>query len=126
MEKIVIAPQIYTYDIDSNRHVSNITYIRWMEMGRIKLLEQVGMPVHKIEKLGFAPVLTRTEISYKKPLYLGDEVRIELSISKLGKASGIISFDFIRDPDELVATGEQEALFFSLETMKFADYLLEE
>ena len=137
MGKIVLAPQIYTFDIDSNQHVSNITYIRWMEMGRIKLLEQVGMPVHQIEKLGFAPVLARTEISYKKPLYLGDEVRIELSLSKLRKVSGTIRFDFIRGADERVAAGEQEALFFSQETkkvyklsdeqrMKFADYLLEE
>lgn len=137
LETVTIEPQIYTYDIDSGHHVSNITYIKWMEIGRIKLLETVGMPVHEIEKLGFAPVLTRTEISYKKPLYLGDKVRVELFLSKLRKISGKIKFNFIKDTDEVVAEGEQEALFFSLTTKRpyklteeqrlmFARYLIEE
>jgi len=137
MEKIIIEPEIYTYDIDFGHHVSNITYIKWMEIGRIKLLETVGMPVHEIEKFGFFPLLTRTEISYKKPLYLGDKVRIELFLLKLKKISGSIQFKFIRGTDELVAEGEQNALFFSLTTKRpyklteeqrllFAKYLLEE
>ena len=116
MKKIIIEPDIYTFDIDSAHHVSNITYIKWMEIGRNKLLEAVDMSVHLIEKLGFAPVLIRTEIAYKKPLYLGDKIRIELFFSKLTTISGTIKFKFIRGKDELVAEGENDALFFSLNT----------
>lgn len=115
MAFLTIEPEIYTYDIDFNNHVSNISYIRWMEVGRLKLLEKIGMPVHEIEKQGFAPVLARTEISYKKPLLLGDRVRVEVGVSKLRRISGTLVFRFICG-DEIVAEGEQDALFISVET----------
>jgi len=136
MEIITIEPQIYTYDIDSNHHVSNITYIKWMEIGRIKLLEEIGMPIHEIEKQGFAPALTRTEITYKKPLYLGDKVRVDLYLTKLRKTSACMKFKFVKDEDEVVAEGEKDGVFFTLDTKRvyrlsdeqrqlFAIYLLE-
>jgi len=92
MAFLTIEPEIYTYDIDFNNHVSNISYIRWMEIGRLKLREKTGMPVHKIQSQGFVPVLTRTEISYKKPLLLGDKVLVEIGISKLRNISGTLVF----------------------------------
>lgn len=136
MKTVTIEPQIYTYDIDSGRHVSNITYIRWMEIGRLKLLEAMDLPIHELEKLGVAPALIHTEIDYKKPLYLGDKVRIELNMSELRKISGKMKFTFFRDEKEVVATGEQEAVFFSLSSKrphrltkdqmeKFSEYLVE-
>ncbi len=118
MKIFTIEPKIYTYDIDSSHHVNNITYIRWMEMARVELLEDIGMAVHEIEKFDFAPVLTHTEISYKKPLYLGDKIRVELFFSELKKISGTMKFHFIRGEDELVAEGRQDALFFSLSTKR--------
>ena len=118
METITIEPDIHSYHIDSGRHVSNIVYIKWMEAGRLKMLEQVGMPVHELETSGVAPALTRTEINYRKPLYLGDRVRVELYLSELRKISGKIRFTFYRGEDEIVAEGEQEAVFFNLETKR--------
>jgi acyl-CoA thioesterase FadM len=40
MAFLTIEPEIYTYDIDFNNHVSNISCIGWMEIGRLKLLEK--------------------------------------------------------------------------------------
>lgn len=68
MKKIRFKQEIYTYDIDSSHHVSNIVYIEWMEIGRNKLSTEAGLPLHKLEELGFAPVLTNTEIAYKKTI----------------------------------------------------------
>lgn len=70
-------------------------------------------------------------------MYLGDKVYIELHIANLRKISGIIKFSFFNQSNELVAEGEQKALFFNLETKKphklskehwsmFAKYLSEE
>lgn len=111
-------PEIYTYNIDAGQHVSNIAYIQWMEIGRLKLLEEAGLPIHELTKRSIAPILRSTEIKYSKPLYLGDRVRVELWISELKKISAVMQFRFLRQPDELVATGKQEGLFFSLETKK--------
>lgn len=118
MKKIIFEQDIYTCDIDSSRHVSNISYIKWMEFGGNKLSVAVGIAAHEIDKLGFAPVLVRTEIDYKKPLYLGDSVRVELFLSELKKISGNMTFHFYNQHEELVAVGVQKGLFFSLENKK--------
>ena len=69
-------------------------------------------------RAGLAPALTHTDIHYKKPLYLGDKVRVELYLSELRKISGKIRFTFYRGENEIVAEAEQEAVFFNLETKR--------
>ena len=69
MKKIEYIKPIYKYEIDSGQHVSNIAYVQWMEVGRLKLMEEVGLPAHEVKLKGFVPALIRTEICYKKPLF---------------------------------------------------------
>ena len=115
MKKIEYIKPIYTYEIDSGQHVSNIAYIQWMEVGRLKLLEEVGLPVHEIKSTGFVPALIRTEIRYKKPLFLGDEVRVVLWISELKNASATMRFEFYNQLNDIVAEGEQVGLFITVD-----------
>ncbi len=114
MKKITFEPTIHTFDIDFMRHVSNITYIRWMEIGRCLLLEAVDLPVSRVAEQGFGPVLVQTNISYKRPLVLGDKVHAELWLSELSNASAWIDFRFHNATSELAATGRQCGLFIDL------------
>lgn len=118
MQKIAFNLEIYTYQIDFNGHVSNIVYIQWMEIGRLKLLEAVGLPIHKIFREGFVPVLVNTEITYKVPLYLGDMVHIELWLSELKNASAMINFCFYNGEGTLAAIGCQRGLFVDQKTKR--------
>ena len=110
--------EIYTYQIDFAHHVSNITYIQWMEIGRSKLLEAVGLPVPQIAQQGFLPVLVHTEIFYKQPLYLGDRVGLNLWLSELRGASARIEFRFYNGEEILVAMGNQKGLFVDPNTQR--------
>lgn len=118
MKKIAFDLQIYTYQIDFVNHVSNIVYFQWMEIGRTKLLEAVGMPVHRIAEQGFVPVLVHTEISYKKPLYLSDIVHVELWLSELKNVSARMEFCFKNGEGTLAAEGHQKGLFVEQKTMR--------
>lgn len=118
MQKIEYIKPIYTYEIDSGQHVSNIAYVQWMEVGRLKLLEEVGFPVHEIKSTGFVPALIRTEIRYKKPLFLGDEVRVVLWISELKNASATMRFEFYNQLNDIVAEGEQVGLFIKVDSQR--------
>ena len=118
MKKIEYIKPIYTYEIDSGQHVSNIAYVQWMEVGRLKLLEEVGLPVHEIKLKGFVPALIRTEIRYKKPLFLGDEVRVVLWISELKNASATMRFEFYNQLNDIVAEGEQVGLFIKVDSQR--------
>jgi acyl-CoA thioester hydrolase len=118
MKQIEIIQPVYTFQIDFAQHVSNIVYIQWMEIARLKLLEEAGLPVDLIQKHGFVPTLTRTEIRYHKPLFLGDKVRVVLWISELKRISATLKFHFFNQDDELVSEGSQVALFIRLADQK--------
>ncbi|MGJ5676417.1 MAG: acyl-CoA thioesterase [Nostochopsis sp.] len=118
MEKIAFDLDVYSYQIDFIGHVNNAVYIQWMEIGRTKLLETVGMAIHEIFDQGFVPVLVHTSITYKSPLYLSDRVQVELWLSELRNASAIMQFRFYNSQQVLAAEGLQKGLFVDKQTMR--------
>ncbi|MBW4564738.1 MAG: acyl-CoA thioesterase [Mojavia pulchra JT2-VF2] len=118
MLKIAVELQVYPFHIDFIGHVNNSVYIQWMEIGRTKLLQAIGMPMQEIVQHGFAPVLVETNIVYKTPLYLGECVQLEMWISQLNKASAIMHFCFYNQQRILAAQGWQKGLFVDKQTMR--------
>ena len=102
--------EIYTFDIDFAGHVSNITYIRWLEIGRLRLLDDAGLPVSALLEQGLAPVLARTEIDYRSALRLGDPVHLSMWMEELRAASATMRCEVTSGP-RLVATARQTGLF---------------
>jgi acyl-CoA thioester hydrolase len=118
-QKLTFDEKVYTYHIDFVGHVSNIVYIQWLENGRVKLLEAMGLPVTDLaQDEGIVPVLTETSIKYKKPLFLNNTVTIEVWISKLNNASAIMEFRFFNEKGELCASAQQKGLFIDRKTMR--------
>lgn len=118
MKRISLKIEIYPYQIDFIGHVNNSVYIQWMEIGRTKLLDAVGLPLPEIARRGFLPVLVHTNITYKTPLYLGNEVQMQLWISELRAASAMIEFHFYNGDRTLVAEAQQKGLFIDTETKR--------
>lgn len=118
MQKVCFEAEVYSFHIDFIGHVNNVVYIQWMEIGRTKLLEAIGMPTHEIFHQGFVPVLVQTNITYKSPLYLGDRVQIEMWLSELRNASAIMQFRFANAQGTLAAEGSQKGLFADRSTMR--------
>jgi len=113
MSKINFEQEVFTYQIDYVGHLNNIIYIEWMEIGRTKLLEFIGLTFDKLEAENIAPILVSTEIHYKKSLYLSEKVKIEVWVSELKNASAIMSFNFYNSKNELTAYGFQKGLFIN-------------
>lgn len=119
MSKLIFYEKIYTYQIDFVGHVNNIIYIQWMENGRVKLLEAIGMPAHEIAHTEeIFPILAETNIHYKRPLFLNNTVTVECWVSKLNNASAILEFRFFNEKNELCATGWQKGLFINRNSMR--------
>lgn len=119
------------------KHVSNIVYVQWMEIARTRLLEAIGMPVEKIAENGFGPVLVESHIQYKKPLVLGDQVKVETWFSELSHASAWLEYRFMNGAGEQAAIGRQRGIFVEFATgrprrltaedrPRFAPYLIVE
>jgi acyl-CoA thioester hydrolase len=114
VKKVEFALDVYTFQIDFANHVSNIVYIQWMEIGRTRLLEAVGLPIDGLTRQGIAPILAKTEIAYLEPVYLGDRVRAEVWVSELRRASARIAFRFYKNDGVLAASGSQKGLFIHI------------
>ena len=136
MTKIEYSPTIYPLHIDAMGHVNNIVYVQWMEIGRVRLLEAVELPIEQITQVGFGPALVATTIRYKTPLYLGDRVSATIWLSQLRGASATMQFEFFNQAGELSARGEQRGLFIDLQSKRpkrldsemrsrFGQYLIE-
>jgi acyl-CoA thioester hydrolase len=118
-QKLIFEEKVYTYHIDFVGHVNNIIYIQWLENGRVRLLEAIGLPaVEMATSKGIVPVLTETSIRYKKALFLNNRVTVEVWVSKLNNASAIMEFRFLNENGEVCARARQKGLFIDRTSMK--------
>jgi acyl-CoA thioester hydrolase len=109
--------EVFTFDIDFAGHVSNIAYIRWLEMTRVRLLDAVGLPIDDLVASGVAPIIAGTEISYLRPIRLREPVEIELWLSELRAASATMRFDVRAGAErQIAARASQRGLFVRLDT----------
>jgi DNA-3-methyladenine glycosylase len=105
---------VRTYDIDFANHVSNISYIRWLEDLRFRVLE-VHYPLGPCMEAGVAPVLTRTEIDYLRAIRLFEPIVGRMWAGRLQTAR-LELFATFHVGDELCARARQEGVFASLAT----------
>lgn len=111
MARVTCEFEVYTYQIDFARHVSNIVYIQWLEVGRLKLLEAVGLPVAEVARRGITPIVAATSIVYQRPVHFGDRVRLEAWLGDFGKASAMVHYRLTNQRGEEVAEATQRGLF---------------
>ncbi len=106
--------EVKTYDIDFAGHVSNIVYIRWLEDLRLALLEEY-LPLKPQLEEGYAPILVRTNIQYRRAIRLFEPVVGRMWVQSVGSARVILA-SHISVHDEVCADVIQEGVFAGLET----------
>lgn len=119
MKKLHLTEPIYTYHIDFVGHVNNVIYIQWLENARVKLLEAMGVSILDLaKKERILPIITETNIKYKRPYYLNDQVKVEVWVSKIMNASAIFKMRFLNGKDQLCSEADQKVLFIDEATMR--------
>ena len=94
-------------DLDQNKHVNNVVYVKWMENVAIKNSSSWGLTPEFYLQLGATWVARRHTIDYLHQAFLGDELIIRTWISEIKKVSSVRSYEIIRPADGLtIATGE--------------------
>ena len=106
--------RVQTYDVDFAGVMSNIVYIRWLEDLRVKVLDEY-LPLDALLAQGISPLLARTEINYRRPLRLDDRPIGRMWVSKIGRASSVLSAEFSLD-GVIVADARQVGTFITLAT----------
>jgi len=68
--------EVMFFDTDIGGVVHNIAYLRMIETARTRLAAKMGMQLREMAQTQIYPVVVRTEIDYRKPATLGDELII--------------------------------------------------
>ena len=62
------------FDTDCGGVVSNIAYLRFIEIARTHLAEELGLALREMAEKQTYPVVVRTEIDYRRAAKLGDRL----------------------------------------------------
>jgi len=69
--------QVMFFDTDCGGVVSNIAYLRFIEIARTLLAEKLGLALVEMAETQRYPVVIHTEIAYRRGAKLGDGLAIE-------------------------------------------------
>ena len=71
-------------DLDAMGHVNNAVVVSFMEQARFQWW-RAFLGGRKFQEEGF--LIARTEVDYRQPILLGDDVRVELRCTRVGNSS---------------------------------------
>jgi len=92
--------QVMFFDTDCGGVVHNIAYLRFIEIARTLLAEQLGLTLADMARSQRYPVVARTEIDYRRPAGLGDRLLIEGWLDQVERVRFWCGFQIIRPNDE--------------------------
>jgi YbgC/YbaW family acyl-CoA thioester hydrolase len=91
--------QVMFFDTDCGGVVSNIAYLRFIEIARTLLAEELGLALTEMVENHRYPVVVRTEIDYRRPARLGDRLVIEGRLDRVERVRFWCAFQITRPKD---------------------------
>lgn len=98
------------FDTDCGGVVSNIAYLRLIEMARTLLAEKLGLSLAQMAETHRYPVVVRTEINYRRAAKLGDRLVIEGWLDRLERARFWCGFQILRPQDKALIAECRQSL----------------
>ena len=92
--------QVMFFDTDCAAVVHNIAYLRFIEVARTLLAEELGLGLAAMAETQKYPVVVRTEIDYRRAAKLGDKLVIEGRLDRLERVRFWCAFKILRPADE--------------------------
>ncbi len=102
--------EVMFFDTDCGGVVHNLAYLRMIETNRTRLAALLGMKLRDMAETRLFPVVVRTEIDYKRPAVLGDELVIEGHLETVERVRFWCSFVMMRPADGNVLITCRQAL----------------
>ena len=111
--------QVMFFDTDCGGVVSNIAYLRFIEIARTHLAGELGLALTEMAKRQTYPVVVRTEIDYRRAARLGDRLVVEGWLDRVERARFWCAFRITRPQDNtLIAECRQMLALIEMPTGK--------
>jgi YbgC/YbaW family acyl-CoA thioester hydrolase len=98
------------FDTDCGGVVSNISYLRFIEIARTLLVEELGLVLTEMAENHRYPVVVRTEIDYRRAAKLGDRLVVEGWLDRLERARFWCAFRINRPVDNVLIAACRQML----------------
>lgn len=108
--QIVVPIQVMYFDTDAGGVVHNISYLRFIETARTLLAIKLGMSFEEIQRTRIHPVVTRTEIDYRRPALLGDHLEVRGRLAEISGVRFRVTFEVFRPRDQKILTTCRQSL----------------
>lgn len=101
--------EVMFFDTDCGGVVHNIAYLRMIETARTRLATRLGMALREMSQTQLFPVVVRTEIDYRRPAKLADELVIQGRLDGIERARFWCAFEMTRPSDgAIIVTCRQQ------------------
>jgi len=102
--------RVMFFDTDCGGVVSNIAYLRFIEIARTQLVEELGLALSEMAETQTYPVVVHTEIDYRHAAKLGDQLVIEGWLDRLERVRFWCAFRIIRPKDNMLIAECRQSL----------------
>jgi YbgC/YbaW family acyl-CoA thioester hydrolase len=109
--------QVMFFDTDCGGVVHNIAYLRFIEIARTLLAEELGLRLTAMANTQQYPVVVRTEIDYRRAAKLGDRLTIEGWLDRLDRVRFWCAFRIVQS-DILIAECRQMLALIQMPSAK--------
>ena len=108
------------YHLDLYRHVNNARYLEFLEEARWSFLESKGN-IDYLHERGYTFALVNINISYRRPAYMGEVLRIATSVKAIGTRSCVMhQLVTLKDTDTVIADADVTFVLVDIRTDKAA------
>lgn len=93
-------------DLDPNFHMRHSVFYDFCAQQRIEILGSLGLTMEKFKELQIGPVIFREEAVFRREIKLGDQITLEVYLSKMKADASKWSFEhrFVNADGKLMAT----------------------
>lgn len=110
--------QVTYGDTDMMGIIYHANYLRWFELGRTRLIEEVGFSYAEMENAGYCSPVLQVEITYKKPVRYGDRVFVKTWVEENLGHKTTYGYEIVNGEGTLCATGFTQHTILRKESFK--------
>lgn len=101
--------QVRYAETDQMGVVYHANYLVYMEEGRTRLMEALGLPYAELERRGYGLVVRKAALRFRAPARYADQLTVRTSIEHVGGASVSFAYEVVRSADgQRLAEGSTE------------------
>ena len=88
--------EVRSYELDSFGHANHAVFLNWFEHARFRALEAGGYDMGGLAERGWAVVVVRAEVDYRREARLDDRIVVRTGVGEVRRSSMVLEQQAVR------------------------------